>query len=133
MSYASRRAFIEKTGATCANWNWSWSFVNHEKKFVIFTAWKDRVYDGTCRILSPEWKFTKEGRRRNGYDESVDNVHLVADKGYILYLLMTTVKQPYIDGETRQIASIDKIMKRAELARVDDDWFGTIIKTETSK
>src|SRR5687768_11323259 len=28
----SRKQFIENLGATCANWNWSWSFVNHDEK-----------------------------------------------------------------------------------------------------
>ncbi|MCO4752747.1 HNH endonuclease, partial [Vibrio cholerae O1 biovar El Tor] len=24
---------MESVGATCSNWNWSWSFVNHEERF----------------------------------------------------------------------------------------------------
>ena len=35
----SRRAFIESVGATCQNWQWSWSFVNHSERFVAFGAW----------------------------------------------------------------------------------------------
>ncbi|HIH0854662.1 HNH endonuclease, partial [Vibrio cholerae] len=28
----SRKKFMESVGATCSNWNWSWSFVNHEER-----------------------------------------------------------------------------------------------------
>ncbi|MCW0312025.1 hypothetical protein NB694_001825 [Pantoea ananatis] len=26
----NRKQFIQSEGATCSNWTWSWSFVNHE-------------------------------------------------------------------------------------------------------
>lgn len=39
----SRKKFIESHGATCKNWNWSWSFINDAEKFIIFGAWD--VYD----------------------------------------------------------------------------------------
>jgi len=35
----SRKKFIESVGATCDNWNWSWSFVNHKDRFVVFGLW----------------------------------------------------------------------------------------------
>lgn len=32
--YDSRKQFIKSQGATCDNWTWSWSFVNHDKKIL---------------------------------------------------------------------------------------------------
>ena len=48
-SSMNRKQFIEQQGATCRNWNWSWSFVNHEERFVIFGAWD--VHDEAGRGL----------------------------------------------------------------------------------
>lgn len=35
----NRKQFIQSRGATCRNWTWSWSFINHDEQFVIFGAW----------------------------------------------------------------------------------------------
>lgn len=35
----NRKQFIQSRGATCRNWMWSWSFINHDEQFVIFGAW----------------------------------------------------------------------------------------------
>lgn len=37
--YPTRKAFIKSEGATCKNWTWSWSFVNHQERKIIFGAW----------------------------------------------------------------------------------------------
>ncbi len=39
----SRKQFIESLGATCANWNGSWSFINESKKEINFGVRDDRV------------------------------------------------------------------------------------------
>jgi 5-methylcytosine-specific restriction enzyme A len=124
---ASRKSFIEKTGATCANWNWSWSFVNHEKKFVIFTAWKDILSDGRCLILSRSW-VGADGKLKLGFHQSLENTRHIAEEGYKLFLLVTIEKLPH--SEPRKIASFDEIMKHAELSNIDDDWFASIIKKD---
>ena len=35
----NRKQFIQSQGATCNNWNWSWSFISHDRQIVIFGAW----------------------------------------------------------------------------------------------
>ncbi|EMZ3563509.1 hypothetical protein ABDI75_005511 [Klebsiella pneumoniae] len=35
----NRKQFIQSRGATCRNWTWSWSFINHDDQLVIFGAW----------------------------------------------------------------------------------------------
>ena len=54
----SRKQFIESVGATCKNWNWSWSFVNHQEKFVIFGLW-DVNEDGL--IFDQNWNGNGRG------------------------------------------------------------------------
>lgn len=70
----SRKQFIESVGATCNNWNWSWSFVNHDKKFVIFGLW-DVHEDGL--ILDEKWAGP-------GQKQSIEHIRLVNDEGYSL-------------------------------------------------
>ena len=41
----NRKQFIQSKGATCVNWNWSWSFINEEDRVIIFGAW-DRLTEG---------------------------------------------------------------------------------------
>lgn len=40
----NQKQFIQSRGATCRNWTWSWSFINHGEQFVIFgvrdTEWE---------------------------------------------------------------------------------------------
>lgn len=70
----NRKQFIESVGATCKNWNWSWSFVNHDKKFVIFGLW-DVHQDGL--ILDGKW--TGPSRK-----QSLEHVRLIIEEGYKL-------------------------------------------------
>ncbi|ENZ7924401.1 TPA: hypothetical protein ACR599_005716 [Klebsiella variicola] len=35
----NRKQFILSCGATCRNWMWSWSFINHDEQMVVFGAW----------------------------------------------------------------------------------------------
>lgn len=70
----NRKKFIESVGGTCQNWNWSWSFVNHAEKFVIFGLW-DIHTDGL--ILNSNWK--GPGRK-----QSLEHVRLISEEGYKL-------------------------------------------------
>jgi 5-methylcytosine-specific restriction protein A len=38
MAVMRRKTFIESQGATCQNWQWSWSFINAKEKFIIFAG-----------------------------------------------------------------------------------------------
>jgi 5-methylcytosine-specific restriction protein A len=80
----SRRAFIESIGGTCQNWQWSWSFVNHAERFVVFGAWDINTKGRRCLILSGKWQFRKTGRRNQGYAQSKEHLRLVVEEGYTL-------------------------------------------------
>lgn len=74
MAKDSRKKFIESVGATCANWQWSWSFINQKDKFIIFGEW-DANADGL--IFSEDWK-------GNGSKQSREHIRLVEEEGYSL-------------------------------------------------
>lgn len=60
----NRKQFIISNGATCNNWTWSWSFVNHDKKIVIFGAWDVENEQERSVILRERWgKSTNEWKR----------------------------------------------------------------------
>lgn len=49
----NRKQFILSKGATCANWTWSWSFIDHSDMKVIFGAW-DTEADGEREVILRE-------------------------------------------------------------------------------
>jgi 5-methylcytosine-specific restriction protein A len=80
----TRREFIESTGATCQNWQWSWSFVNRAERFVVFGAWDRNTAGQRSLILSDTWEINRHGRRNPGFKQSRDHVRLVEEEGYTL-------------------------------------------------
>lgn len=79
----SRKQFIEAAGATCANWTWSWSFINEAERFVIFTFWDDEERDGRAKILDRSWQRLR-GRKQNGYSQAIEHLELVRTSGFQL-------------------------------------------------
>lgn len=83
----SRKKFILEQGATCKNWNWSWSFVDHDKKRVIFGAWDVESIQERSVILREEWEYLhRDGnaRKQPGYSQAIEHLKLVS-AGYHLY------------------------------------------------
>lgn len=74
MTKLSRKKFIESEGAICANWQWSWSFINQKEKFIIFGEWDSNV-DGL--IFSEDWK-------GKGSKQSREHIRLIEEEGYQL-------------------------------------------------
>ena len=80
----NRKQFIQSHGATCNNWMWSWSFVNHKDKVVIFGAWKHLNEGGAALILSKEWRTSYRGREQPGFAQSREHIRLIEQNGYRL-------------------------------------------------
>lgn len=80
----SRRAFIESTGASCKNWRWSWAFVNHGSREVIFGAWDVTQQGEKYIILQDDWMTSEKGRKQPAYGEAAEYVELVQVKQYSL-------------------------------------------------
>lgn len=80
----SRKKFIELQGATCSNWTWSWSFINEEKKIIIFGAWDTNTIGDTSLILSDTWQISGRGRKQPAYKQSREHIRLIEEGGYEL-------------------------------------------------
>lgn len=123
-----RKQFIQSQGATCANWTWSWSFINEAKKIVIFGAW-DLHNDGKrCKILDESWKINPKGRKSPSYPQSREHVRLIEEEGYRLM----TFAMKYSDANRGEDglgpAKIDEIvpeLKRKTLTRVGSAWYAS--------
>lgn len=121
----SRKKFIESLGATCSNWNWSWSFTNHDDKKIIFGAWQDMIKGNRALIFSKQWK-TRGGRNQSPWPESRENLRLIEEEGYSLYVY-TMIMDPDFDSEwengRRKIGAILNDVTQAELVNEGEDWF----------
>jgi len=106
----NRKQFIQSLGATCNNWQNSWSFIHREKKFVIFGDWQNRH---TGLIFSEDWKSKKTGRRTPGYKQSKEHIRLVWEEGYDLYVFPMYAEDP--NAETPSISRIDEVLHKRTL------------------
>ena len=93
----SRRVFIESHGATCQNWTWSWSFVNHKKKIVIFGAWDRNTNGNTSLILAENWETSARGRKQPGYAQAREHIRLIEDEGHNLQTFPLIYSDGYKD------------------------------------
>jgi len=127
MAQLSRKQFIESHGATCENWTWSWSFVNHKERFVIFGAWD--VYDSGNKslILDEAWKISRKGRKQPGYPQSREHVRLVEEEAYKLYTFpmkyATSVESD--ESAPARIEGFAPELRHRSLLRVGAAWYAS--------
>ena len=124
----SRRKFIESHGATCKNWQWSWSFINERERFIVFGAWDRNTEGNTSLILSDSWKIRSTGRRPPAYGQSREHIRLIEENGYKL----KTFKMVYSDNNKDEngvgppkIAGFDPVMKDKILKRIGSNWYAS--------
>jgi len=119
----NRKQFMESLGATCDNWQWSWSFVNNEEKFVIFGAWDIHQETSRCKILEPSWQIKKDGNKNPGFKQALRHIKLCEDEGYLL----KTFKMFYEEGNpetgTAKIKDFDAVVVDKILVKEDGAWF----------
>ncbi len=76
----TRKQFIKSHGASCANWTWSWSFINEDEKYIIFGAW-DRYTEGnTSLIFFEDWQIGPTGRKAPAYPQSREHIRLIKEE-----------------------------------------------------
>lgn len=124
----NRKNFIESHGATCDNWTWSWSFVNHNEKFVIFGAWDRFTKGNMALIFSSDWKVNSRRRKPSGFKQSLAHIKLVEEQGYILKTF--PMKHSYVnkDGSETGAAKIEDFTPRLDirhLERIGGDWYAS--------
>lgn len=96
----NRKNFIESQGATCRNWQWSWSFINENEKVIIFGAWDLFTEGNTSLIFSEDWQAYSGGRKAPGYNQSRDIsiirlIRIYAPSDVILVALRSVLAESY--------------------------------------
>jgi 5-methylcytosine-specific restriction protein A len=124
----SRKQFIELQGATCNNWTWSWSFVNHKEKVVIFGAWDIYTKGNMAQIFSEDWKINNRGRKSPGFDQSLEHIQLIEKQGYKLKTFPMKYSDVNIDEDNIGPAKIESFtpkLERKYLKRVGNNWYAS--------
>ncbi len=117
----SRKKFIESQGATCHNWQWSWSFINEKEKIIIFGAWDIYTKGNTSLIFSEDWQ-THHGKKRLGYKQSREHIRLIEEEKFQL----KTFRMKYGDGDgPAKIESFDPKLTSKSLKTVGWNWYAS--------
>lgn len=125
MPQVSRRQFIEANHGTCDNWTWSWSFVSHETRTVMFGAWTHHANGDTCLILDDDWE-VRRGRRQPGYRQAREHIGLIENKGYRL-MTFPIIKADLPESSDEGPASIGAFIPELttkRLVRAGNRWYG---------
>jgi Predicted restriction endonuclease len=121
----NRKQFIESLGASCVNWTWSWSFVNHDMKQVIFGSW-DTFSDGSkSLILSDSWQRSRKGRKQPAYTQSREHIRLVLEEGYKLYTfpMIRALADEDDEFSPSKIAGFTPEITERTLVRIGNGWY----------
>lgn len=122
----TRTAFIESHGATCRNWNWSWSFVNRQQRFVIFGAWDRCTELGRAMILADSWELNSQNKHLPGYRQALEHIRLIQEEGYELRTFPMLYSDEFEDevGEGRaKIKGFTPELTTKRLVRDGNAWF----------
>lgn len=119
----SRKEFIESEGATCKNWTWSWSFINADKKIIIFSVADQNIDENGFLILSQHWKTNIDGRKKPGYSESIEHIRLIQEEGYELKIFHLEYFQKNNQSGPSVIKSFTPELTSKILKNIDGDWY----------
>tara|TARA_R110000782_G_scaffold82663_11_gene162481 strand:- start:2636 stop:3199 length:564 start_codon:yes stop_codon:yes gene_type:complete len=124
-SDVNRKQFMENEGFTCANWLWSWSFVNHEKKLIAFGAWNNAYIDeSNVVILCESWR--GEEREASGYNQAIKHIELVEKQNYN-YQIFNMIHGGHDTNGRSKIAGIDPVLRDAAVRKEGENWIATIL------
>ena len=122
----SRRDFIESNGATCRNWQWSWSFINEARRVIIFGAWDTHTSDNRSLILDEAWERSHAGRRQPGYTQALEHIRLVEAGAYTLQTFPLTYSGERRDSSGHGPATIGDLssdLRQRTLIKVGRKWY----------
>lgn len=124
----SRKTYIQSLGATCKNWQWSWSFIHEEKKQIIFGAWDRQKTGQKVKILSEEWEKSSRGKKNAGYQQSREHIRLIEEGKYKLM----TFPMKYSDDRKDEhgvgpakIDSFDQVLSENVLIKIGNSWYAS--------
>jgi len=107
----NRKQFMQSIGATCNNWQWSWSFINEAESIIIFGHW-DIHKDGL--IFSEEWK-------GNASNQSREHIRLIEEDSFRLatFLMVRGTKK---NGKAYK-KRIEPYLTFKKLKNVGTNWY----------
>ena len=124
----SRKTYIQSLGATCKNWQWSWSFIHQEKKQIIFGAWDRQKTGQKVKIFSEEWEKSSRGKKNAGYQQSREHIQLVEEGKYKLM----TFPMKYSDDRKDEhgvgpakIDSFEQVLSENMLIKIGNSWYAS--------
>lgn len=118
----NRKQFIQSRGATCRNWTWSWSFINHDEQFVIFGAWDVEQEQERAVILREEWEYTARHKKQPGYTQAIEHLGYVL-QGYDLFTF-NMVHAPHPDDpDIAVIHDFDRRLEQRFLRKEGPVWY----------
>ena len=117
----NRKQFIQSHGATCSNWTWSWSFVNHEKKMVIFGSWDVESEQERSVILRERWEYNSNNKKQLGYTQALEHVRLVHE-GYELYTFNMVFAEHPDNPEIAVIKDFERKLNKRYLRKEGVVW-----------
>ncbi len=124
----NRKSFIQSHGATCANWTWSWSFINVEKRTIIFGAWDKHTEGSRSLILSEAWATNRTGRKNPSYPQSREHIRLVEEDGYKLLTFQLIFSDELQDENgvgPSKIKGFEPLLTPKSLVRVGSNWYAS--------
>lgn len=126
----NRKTFIKRQGATCANWQWSWSFKNDRDRFIIFGVWDNNETGEGGKILGRDWERNEKGHLNRGYSQALQHIQLITESGFSLLTFPQFTKKD-ADGKIIEnngkvsIDYIDLLLERRFLFEAEDGWYST--------
>lgn len=124
----TRRQFIESQGATCRNWQWSWSFINAAERFIIFGAWDNNTQGNRTEIFSEIWEFSHKSKRNPGYGQSREHIRLIEEEGYDLFTFPVKHSNARKDERGLGPAMMDgfePVLSQRKLMRIGFSWYAS--------
>jgi len=121
----NRKQFILSKGATCANWTWSWSFIDHNDMKVIFGAWDTETDEEREVILHNSWEFiTRDGKKRRqpGYVQALEHLEYVK-RGYDLYTFAMGHSLSEYSEDISRIKKFSRNLQPRYLAQEEGVWY----------
>lgn len=126
----NRKQFIKKQGATCKNWQWSWSFINESEKTIIFGVWDNAKNGNLALILSPSWQFNDRNRKNAGYGQSLEHINLILNHNYTLKTFPIYYSDEYKNEEgigPSKIDRFDPVLEEKNLIEIEGEYFASTI------
>jgi 5-methylcytosine-specific restriction protein A len=122
----NKKGFITAAGATCKNWTWSWSYVNHEERVVIFGAWDKHTDGSKALIFGESWQRNTDGKKRPAFAQSREHIRLIEEEGYTLktFPIIYSDEKKRKDGTgPSKIAAFTPVLTHCALRRAGGDWY----------